>query len=165
MAPGPPLPPPPQPMRNPVRRRKERFFTGETPFGRRYELIRCKMVDPEVIFRAYRIGLVYTNDFPSGIPIPPQRRSITRASPPARRVKSRTSSSRRYEMRPLRMRTRCEQRVPRTVLPFRWSTYMLEGKGERWSGRPDLNRRPSAPKADALPGCATSRRKKLRIEV
>ena len=26
-----------------------------------------------------------------------------------------------------------------------------------WSGRPDLNRRPSAPQADALPGCATPR--------
>src|SRR5215469_16849525 len=26
-----------------------------------------------------------------------------------------------------------------------------------WSGRPDLNRRPSAPKADALPDCATPR--------
>src|SRR6185437_15370668 len=30
-----------------------------------------------------------------------------------------------------------------------------------WSGRPDLNRRPSAPKADALPDCATPRRKRL----
>ena len=30
-----------------------------------------------------------------------------------------------------------------------------------WSGRPDLNRRPSAPKADALPDCATPRRKDL----
>jgi hypothetical protein len=27
-----------------------------------------------------------------------------------------------------------------------------------WSGRPDSNRRPPAPKAGALPGCATSRR-------
>ena len=27
----------------------------------------------------------------------------------------------------------------------------------RWSGRQDLNLRPSAPKADALPGCATPR--------
>src|SRR5206468_11607990 len=27
-----------------------------------------------------------------------------------------------------------------------------------WSGRPDLNRRPPAPKAGALPGCATPRR-------
>ena len=26
-----------------------------------------------------------------------------------------------------------------------------------WSGRSDLNRGPSAPKADALPGCATPR--------
>ena len=26
-----------------------------------------------------------------------------------------------------------------------------------WSGRPDSNRRPSAPQADALPGCATPR--------
>ena len=30
--------------------------------------------------------------------------------------------------------------------------------GNNWSGRPDLNRRPLAPKASALPGCATSRR-------
>src|SRR6476660_2042712 len=28
---------------------------------------------------------------------------------------------------------------------------------EIWSGRPDLNRRPPAPKAGALPGCATPR--------
>src|ERR1700735_3469591 len=28
----------------------------------------------------------------------------------------------------------------------------------RWSGRRDSNPRPSAPKADALPGCATPRR-------
>ena len=27
----------------------------------------------------------------------------------------------------------------------------------KWSGRQDLNLRPSAPKADALPGCATPR--------
>ena len=27
----------------------------------------------------------------------------------------------------------------------------------KWSGRPDLNRRPPAPKAGALPGCATPR--------
>src|SRR5262245_60531222 len=30
-------------------------------------------------------------------------------------------------------------------------------KGEGWSGRRDSNTRPSAPKADALPGCATPR--------
>ena len=29
--------------------------------------------------------------------------------------------------------------------------------GEGWSGRQDSNLRPSAPKADALPGCATPR--------
>ena len=33
-----------------------------------------------------------------------------------------------------------------------------------WSGRPDLNRGPSAPKADALPSCATPRRRVLRTE-
>ena len=32
--------------------------------------------------------------------------------------------------------------------------------GGKTSGRPDLNRRPSAPKADALPGCATPRSSK-----
>ena len=44
-------------------------------------------------------------------------------------------------------------------------TYCLEGScsirlsyGRPWlSGRQDLNLRPSAPKADALPGCATPR--------
>ena len=36
---------------------------------------------------------------------------------------------------------------------------------ENWSGRLDSNQRPSAPKADALPGCATSRRLKQGIEV
>ena len=30
-------------------------------------------------------------------------------------------------------------------------------RGLSWSGRPDLNRRPPAPKAGALPGCATPR--------
>src|SRR3990172_8827521 len=35
----------------------------------------------------------------------------------------------------------------------------MKAKGfKTWSGRPDLNRRPLAPKASALPGCATSRR-------
>src|SRR5258707_12999725 len=32
-----------------------------------------------------------------------------------------------------------------------------------WSGRPDLNRRPSAPKADALPDCATPRAQALDV--
>ncbi len=31
-----------------------------------------------------------------------------------------------------------------------------------WSGRPDLNRRPLAPQASALPGCATSRSHSIR---
>ena len=34
-------------------------------------------------------------------------------------------------------------------------------KSENWSGRQDSNLRPSAPKADALPDCATPRRRKL----
>src|SRR5262245_50630790 len=29
---------------------------------------------------------------------------------------------------------------------------------KRWSGRPDLNRRPPVPQTGALPGCATPRR-------
>ena len=32
-----------------------------------------------------------------------------------------------------------------------------KAKNEEWSGREDSNLRPSAPKADALPGCATPR--------
>src|SRR5688572_19427538 len=45
-----------------------------------------------------------------------------------------------------------------------WMACHLKPRGgERWSGRQDLNLRPSAPKADALPGCATPRlRRKLR---
>src|SRR3989304_9521343 len=38
--------------------------------------------------------------------------------------------------------------------PFRQYPVFVE---KIWSGRPDLNRRPLAPKASALPGCATSR--------
>src|SRR5271170_223112 len=37
------------------------------------------------------------------------------------------------------------------------------GPRRNWSGRQDLNLRPSAPKADALPDCATPRRKRLWI--
>jgi uncharacterized protein len=33
----------------------------------------------------------------------------------------------------------------------------MVSNSDAWSGRPDLNRRPSAPKADALPDCATPR--------
>ena len=33
----------------------------------------------------------------------------------------------------------------------------------RWSGRLDSNQRPSAPKADALPNCATPRERWLSI--
>ena len=35
-------------------------------------------------------------------------------------------------------------------------------QGRDWSGRPDLNRRPHAPQACALPGCATPRPEELR---
>jgi len=34
---------------------------------------------------------------------------------------------------------------------------MPASRRKYWSGRPDLNRRPPAPKAGALPGCATPR--------
>ena len=37
----------------------------------------------------------------------------------------------------------------------------LAGMEERWSGRPDSNRRPPAPKAGALPDCATARRRRV----
>ena len=37
------------------------------------------------------------------------------------------------------------------------SVKLVEREEVRWSGRRDLNPRPSAPKADALPGCATPR--------
>src|SRR5579883_1716564 len=35
---------------------------------------------------------------------------------------------------------------------------LTDSAGWEWSGRPDLNRGPPAPKAGALPGCATPRR-------
>ena len=35
------------------------------------------------------------------------------------------------------------------------------GEGQDWSGRADLNCRPLAPQASALPGCATSRQAQL----
>ena len=35
--------------------------------------------------------------------------------------------------------------------------FEANSRNELWSGRQDLNLRPSAPKADALPGCATPR--------
>ena len=44
-------------------------------------------------------------------------------------------------------------------------TLKLVSHEKNWSGRPDSNRRPSAPKADALPGCATSRLQRQGIEV
>src|SRR5205814_9133712 len=37
-------------------------------------------------------------------------------------------------------------------------------KLRRWSGRQDSNLRPSAPKADALPGCATPRSPAVRAD-
>ena len=48
---------------------------------------------------------------------------------------------------------------PRThrgaMAPSRWLG--MAGAGDGWSGWPDLNRRPPAPKAGALPSCATAR--------
>ena len=36
--------------------------------------------------------------------------------------------------------------------------YVIDNYSEVWSGRQDLNLRPPAPQAGALPGCATPRR-------
>ena len=44
------------------------------------------------------------------------------------------------------------RRAPRRETAIRGCVHLL------WSGRPDLNRRPLAPQASALPDCATSRR-------
>ena len=44
------------------------------------------------------------------------------------------------------------------VSPLSHSVKLIEREEVRWSGRRDSNPRPSAPKADALPGCATPRR-------
>src|SRR5471032_2545141 len=38
-----------------------------------------------------------------------------------------------------------------------WHSFPREPRGNEWSERCDSNTRPSAPKADALPGCATLR--------
>ena len=43
------------------------------------------------------------------------------------------------------------------VSPPSSSVKLVEREEVRWSGRRDSNPRPSAPKADALPGCATPR--------
>ena len=37
--------------------------------------------------------------------------------------------------------------------------FSRDSKGFRWSGRLDLNQRPLAPQASALPGCATPRKR------
>ena len=49
------------------------------------------------------------------------------------------------------------------VSPPRYSVKLIEREEVRWSGRRDSNPRPSAPKADALPGCATPRRSNLIV--
>src|SRR2546422_980772 len=51
--------------------------------------------------------------------------------------------------------TTCDLRFP--YCAGRSRLLILRG----WSGRPDLNRRPLAPQASALPGCATSRESRL----
>jgi hypothetical protein len=43
------------------------------------------------------------------------------------------------------------------VVAYRDQWALWQAEAEEWSGRKDLNLRPSAPKADALPGCATPR--------
>ena len=47
---------------------------------------------------------------------------------------------------------------PECIADLRYSVKLIEREGVRWSGRRDSNPRPSAPKADALPDCATPRR-------
>ena len=49
-------------------------------------------------------------------------------------------------------------RTPITSLEGWSSTIELHPHAGIWSGREDLNLRPPAPKAGALPGCATPRR-------
>ncbi len=41
-----------------------------------------------------------------------------------------------------------------------WNLLAKKGEIEKWSEREDSNLRPSAPKADALPNCATLRHKR-----
>src|SRR6266567_1419568 len=48
--------------------------------------------------------------------------------------------------------------VSLSVSPPRSSVKLIEREEVGWSGRRDSNPRPSAPKADALPDCATPRR-------
>ncbi len=42
--------------------------------------------------------------------------------------------------------------------------YPSKDDGDNWSGRQDLNLRPLAPHASALPGCATPRTRSAIIE-
>jgi hypothetical protein len=58
---------------------------------------------------------------------------------------------------PGRART-CDPRLRRPVLyPAELRAHVSSASRLRWSGRRDSNPRPSAPKADALPDCATPR--------
>src|SRR5690606_28986521 len=57
--------------------------------------------------------------------------------------------------------------IPLGFHDFLWPNgrpaYRYDFSEEFWSGRPDSNQRPSAPKADALPGCATPRDVEARV--
>ena len=56
--------------------------------------------------------------------------------------------------------TKSTRRTPRATSPKRGRSARSHrlGRRSRWSGRRDSNTRPPAPKAGALPGCATPRR-------
>ena len=68
---------------------------------------------------------------------------------------SRTKRATKLRYAPVKQVSGARFRVSAGTYPLAPETWRL--KPELWSGRPDLNWRPLAPQASALPGCATSR--------
>ena len=105
---------------------------------------------------------------PTGRPASPTTATSPKTPPPTSATPRRTSppTSATTSRRPAtRSRTRSATRTSRsTSTPAKTRQRRREqdqvasrSSGDRWSGRQDSNLRPSAPKADALPGCATPR--------
>ena len=104
-------------------------------------------------------------------PVPPPPQSVTAqeivfvCSSPKRRQSSKSQVSIARAQHRLNMRW--SSRSDSNLSPMHASEptgevpSVAEGpQRKRWSGRPDSNRRPPAPKAGALPGCATPRQTK-----
>jgi hypothetical protein len=92
-------------------------------------------------------------------PICDRDRARGGASRPDRTAMLAVGGQRRHALRPAPGpgSRRHDRRPPRHRLPTDWCCCCRWPTEEKWSGRQDSNLRPSAPKADALPGCATPR--------